>query len=74
LKALGRVWRKWRRLAREISGNWILDWIGLDWIGLDWVGLLVVVVIYFALLLRRDDEIEDTQRYSDLYQDSIEMV
>jgi hypothetical protein len=69
LKALGRVWRKWRRLAREISGNWILDWIGLDW-----VGLLVVVVIYFALLLRRDDEIEDTQRYSDLYQDSIEMV
>jgi hypothetical protein len=41
---------------------------------LDWVGLLVVVVIYFALLLRRDDEIEDTQRCSDLYQDSIEMV
>jgi hypothetical protein len=32
LKALGRVWRKWRRLAREISGNWILDWIGLGWV------------------------------------------
>jgi hypothetical protein len=36
LKALGRVWRKWRRLAREIFGNWILDWIGLDWVGLGW--------------------------------------
>jgi len=35
------IWRKWRRLAREIF--WKLD-IGLDWV-------VVGDMIYFALLL-----------------------